>query len=725
MGGEGEPRGRNLNELTELRRRLAEAERRLEELASAEAECRVAEEALRDSQSELSIVFDNVPVAMMLVDQERRVRKANRAAIKFSGHQADEMTGLRAGEALRCIRSLDDPRGCGFGPSCSECVVRRAVLYTIETGKSHCQVEAPLSLIRDEVQAEVHLLVSTTPIDAMESRMVLVCVEDITTHRRADKIIHLRLELFEFAADHSLEALMQKALDEIGEITNSPIGFYHFVETDQKTLSLQAWSTRTLQEFCQAEGRGLHYDIDQAGVWVDCVHQRQPVIHNDYAALSHRKGMPPGHAEVKRELVVPTMRNGRIVSILGVGNKPSDYDEKDVKLVAYAADVIWSIIERKRDEEQLQGYQQQLEAQNLELRKLSLAIEQSGSIIVITDTDGNIQYVNPRFEETTGYTSSEALGQNPRILKSGEQDAEYYKVLWDTISSGQIWRGEFHNRRKDGTLYWESATIAPVHNSAGQITSYIAIKEDITEHRQAEEALRQYAAELESRNEELDAFAHTAAHDLKNPLGLLIGYADILAMDYVDLMPEDIEKYIQAIARNGRRMGRIIDELLLLASVRQAEVEVKPVDMEGAARESLQRLVDMIEEYRAEIILPESWPVALGYGPWIEEVWANYVNNAIKYGGRPPRVELGAEELPDDRVRFWVHDNGPGLSPEEQGRLFRPFTRLDQAHTKGHGLGLSIVRRIVEKLDGAVGVDSKEGKGSIFSFTLPSLPETE
>jgi two-component system sensor histidine kinase/response regulator len=243
--------------------------------------------------------------------------------------------------------------------------------------------------------------------------------------------------------------------------------------------------------------------------------------------------------------------------------------------------------------------------------------------------------------------------------------------------------------------------------------------------------LRQYTAELEARNEELDAFAHTAAHDLKNPLGLLIGYADILAMGQADLPPEDFDRYVQAIARNGRRMGRIIDELLLLASVRQAEVDVEPLDMESIARESLQRLVDMVEEHQAAIIFPDAWPAALGYGPWIEEVWVNYLDNAIKYGGRPPRVELGAEELPPSAfpgegerrrgmVRFWVRDNGPGLSPEEQARLFRPFTRLDQAQTKGHGLGLSIVRRIVEKLGGEVGVESEEGKGSVFSFTLPA-----
>jgi len=150
---------------------------------------------------------------------------------------------------------------------------------------------------------------------------------------------------------HSLEELLQKTLDEVGALTNSPIGFYHFIESDQKTISLQAWSTRTLEEFCKAEGKGLHYPISRAGVWVDCVHQRRPVIHNDYSTLSHRKGMPEGHAPVIRELVVPIMRSDRIVAILGIGNKLDNYTEQDVEVVSYLADVAWEITMRKQAED--------------------------------------------------------------------------------------------------------------------------------------------------------------------------------------------------------------------------------------------------------------------------------------------------------------------------------------------------------------------------------------
>jgi PAS domain S-box-containing protein len=202
---------------------------------------------------------------------------------------------------------------------------------------------------------------------------------DITDRKQVENMIAARLRLVEFAAKHSLEELLQKTLDEVCAVTDSPIGFYHFVELDQKTLSLQAWSTRTLQEYCKTEDKSLHNNVDEAGVWVDCIRQRQPVIHNDYASLpaSQRKGLPEGHAELVRELVVPVLREDWIVAILGVGNKAREYTERDVDVAAYFADVAWEIVERKRAEQQLAAYTGQLEEMVDErTRELSATQEQ-------------------------------------------------------------------------------------------------------------------------------------------------------------------------------------------------------------------------------------------------------------------------------------------------------------------------------------------------------------
>lgn len=221
---------------------------------------------------------------------------------------------------------------------------------------------------------------------------------------------------------------------------------------------------------------------------------------------------------------------------------------------------------------------------------------------------------------------------------------------------------------------------------------------------------------------ELDAYAHTVAHDLKNPLTALIGFSELLEHRHHKMPPDRVERNLHLIAVNAWRMTNIIDELLLLASVRQqGDVQMRPVAMSAVIVESQARLGDMLTRYKAEISVPDAWPQALGYGPWIEEIWANYISNALKYGGEPPHVELGATPEDDDHIRFWVRDNGPGITTADQTRLFTPFERLSQVRAEGHGLGLSIVQRIVEKLGGRVSVESEMGQGSTFSFTLPAV----
>jgi signal transduction histidine kinase len=242
---------------------------------------------------------------------------------------------------------------------------------------------------------------------------------------------------------------------------------------------------------------------------------------------------------------------------------------------------------------------------------------------------------------------------------------------------------------------------------------------------QAEAKLRRHTTVLEAQNAELDAFAHTVAHDLKNPVSAIVGYADVLKKNYTSLPQDLLEEFFGVIARNARKMAAIIDELLLLASVREMkEIDMQPLDMGRIVAEARGRLLHLMEEHQGEISLPDGWPVALGYGPWVEAVWTNYISNALKYGGQPPKVELGSTVQEDWWIRFWVRDNGPGLSPEEQARLFTPFERLHQARTEGQGLGLSIVQRIVNKLGGQVGVESEglPGEGCTFYFTLPRLP---
>lgn len=242
---------------------------------------------------------------------------------------------------------------------------------------------------------------------------------------------------------------------------------------------------------------------------------------------------------------------------------------------------------------------------------------------------------------------------------------------------------------------------------------------------QANSARRQAEQKLRQRNEELDTFAHTVAHDLKNPVNAILGYSELLQDEYQTLpkihQTEDGKIYINEIRRATLKMQEIIEALLLLAGVSKRKVELHEMDMERIVQEVEHRLAYMMQEYQGQLYKPTQWPAALGYAPWIEEVWANYISNALKYGGHPPIIEVGATFEGKHQIKFWVKDNGPGLSSEAQQRLFSAFTQLEQHRGKGHGLGLSIVQQVVYKLGGRVGVASETGQGSMFYFILPAV----
>jgi PAS domain S-box-containing protein len=356
---------------------------------------------------------------------------------------------------------------------------------------------------------------------------------------------------------------------------------------------------------------------------------------------------------------------------------------------------------------------------------LEALIEAASDGIVVVDVEGCIVLANERVGEMLAYDRDELLGQQVELLLprrfSDVHISHRHRYSEHPFARPMGMGLDLVGRRQDGSEFPVEVSLSHVETAEGGYV--LAVISDITERIQAEQTLKQHVLELQARNDELDAFAHTVAHDLKNPLARMIGFAEILQEDAASLSIEDLRHLLGIISRTGRKMNNIVDELLMLASVRQIEhLELSPVDMATVVAETLDRLADMIIESRAEMIVPDHWPVALGHGPWVEEVWVNYVSNAIKYGGHPPRVELGASEQANGTVRYWVRDNGPGLTPEEQKRLFTAFERLHRVQAEGHGLGLSIARRIVDKLGGHVDVQSEIGQGSTFSFSLPKAP---
>lgn len=333
-------------------------------------------------------------------------------------------------------------------------------------------------------------------------------------------------------------------------------------------------------------------------------------------------------------------------------------------------------------------------------------IEHNADAIVIIDQTGVVRFVNPAAEKLFGRRAGYLL----------DTLFEYPIVVGEPTEITITCPGE-----DDFFAFAEMRVVEMVWEEQ---PAYLASLRDITERKQVERALQQHMRELEARNEELDAFAHSTAHDLRNPLTLVVGFAKMLEEEYGRLSPAEIQSTLKTIANTGQKMSHIIDGLLVLAGLRNQEITLEPLDMGSVIWDVQQQLKSMFDSYQVEITMPLQWPTVIGYRPWVEQVWANYISNGIKYGGSPPQLELGADLQANDVIRFWVRDNGSGLTPEEQKRLFVPFTRLKRFERvdEGYGLGLSIVKRIVERLGGQVGVTSPglSGQGSEFFFTLSS-----
>jgi signal transduction histidine kinase len=280
---------------------------------------------------------------------------------------------------------------------------------------------------------------------------------------------------------------------------------------------------------------------------------------------------------------------------------------------------------------------------------------------------------------------------------------------------GEVDTSEFRIVTKSGETRWLMDHGYPVwDDTENRVTFIYGAAQDITNR-------KRYEQELQERNEELDAFSYTVAHDLKNPIASMMGFASLILTYFDRMPPEQIKEYVELVLEGGYQLKSIINALLLLAGVNKMEApQMELLDMQVIAEQAQRRLSDMTQRSHAQILYPDNWQSAQGYAPWVEEIWANYLSNAIKYGGEPPIIHLGSEQLDNGMCRFYVRDNGRGLTEEEQARVFTPFTRLNQVKIEGHGLGLSVVHRIVAKLGGEISVTSTPNEGSEFSFTLPA-----
>ena len=377
-----------------------------------------------------------------------------------------------------------------------------------------------------------------------------------------------------------------------------------------------------------------------------------------------------------------------------------------------------------------------------QLRKLYKAVEQSPVSVVITDPDGTIEYVNPMFTRVTGYTSVEALGQNPRILKSDQTPAGTFKALWDTITSGRAWQGELQNKKKNGALIWEAVNISPIFSGKGEITNYLCVKEDITQRKKMEASLIESHHQLEAavavskqekrRAEAADKaksqFLANMSHEIRTPMNAIIGMTHLTLQ--TDLTPRQ-QDYVGKIDASAKSLLGLINDILDFSKIEAGKLDMET--LEFSLDETLENLAGLIlvkagEKKDLEVLFrvdPDTPNSLVGDPLRLNQVLVNLGNNAVKFTEKG-HIIVGVDVKETNKeqavIRFSVTDSGIGMTPGQQQKLFKAFGQADTSTTRkygGTGLGLIISKRIVEMMGGSIALDSTYGKGSTFSFTVP------
>ena len=359
-----------------------------------------------------------------------------------------------------------------------------------------------------------------------------------------------------------------------------------------------------------------------------------------------------------------------------------------------------------------------------ELRKLSRAIEQNPVSVVITNFKGTIEYVNPKFTQMTGYEASEAIGENPRILKSGLMDTEVYRNLWEVILSGKVWSGELINKNKSGKIYWAYKSISPIFDENGKITHFVAVGEDITEEKNREAELIKAKEKAEESDRLKSAFLANISHEIRTPMNGILGFAELLREPGIS--NENQKEFLDVIEKSGTRMLNIINDLIDISKIEAGEtnLRIRKTNINKMLYEL--HLFFMHESNQKDIRidfhcgLPDDESNIETDGTKLNQILTNLIKNAVKFTEKGS-VTFGYHHK-KQKLEFFIADTGPGIDPDQKLLIFERFrqgTLGNMPKYEGAGLGLAISKAYVELLGGSIWIESELGKGSTFYFELP------
>ncbi len=645
---------------------------------NAELECRIDERS-----AEVADLYDNAPCGYHSLDKDGVFVQINQTELDWLGYEREELLGK-----VR-FRSLLSPQSVQVFDQLFAVVQKRGYGEPIE-----------YEVVRKDGSCFPVLVNATARMDEagqfLHSRAT---VFDITERKKQEKRQSRQRQTLEKLAlgasrREILESIIQYLSEELPEAVCSIL----IVDAEKRQLLLGARSGLPTGVAAVSQ-RGVVQDnisppTTSQRPSLDIYHQ---LMKNAGFVTQHTEWIVAGNEQLLGALVIHWRQE-----------KPISPDE--MELMIEAAHWAGIAIENVNTREQL--------------RKLSTAVEQSPAATVITNLRGNITYVNPRFTDVTGYSAAEAIGKNPRILKSGRTPPEVYQDLWQTITAGREWKGEFLNRKRNGGLFWEKASITAIRDEQGAVSAYLAVKEDITEQKFSQQALLRAKEEAESATRMKSAFLANMSHEIRTPMNAVLGFTELLLRD--DSLSVQQRHYLNTVSRSGEHLLELLNDVLETSKIEAGQMRINsaPFDirlmldyLDSMFRQKIEdkALVFRVDDDRLDLVHYVADQQKL------RQIMINLLGNALKFtdAGRidlrvwaEPLVESDPTEC---YLFFEVADTGMGIAAADQEAIFQVFSQTREgAQAGGTGLGLSISRSLARMMGGDIVVESEPGKGSCF-----------
>jgi PAS domain S-box-containing protein len=647
------------------------------------------EAELKTIESEIKYrhLFENNPMPMWVIAEGNyEILAVNEAAIRHYGYSRNEFLSMTALE----LRPEDEKiRFLAFD--------RTSPIPNASVGKwSHVKKDS--SLIDVEIFAH--------PIDYEGKSARLILANDITEVTKAQGELQKSIEALEIAHKSQksiLDALPANIalLDSQGNIVSVNNGWKEFARENRLKSKNYAIGDNYIATAENADGEEREYGLNISRGIEGVIARR----------IDHFSMVYPCHS--------PRLHRWFRVEVAAL------HDRMETGAVVMHID----ITDRKMAEIAANELNEQLSDSIRQISDYKTALDQS-SIVSITDHQGTITYANDNFCKVSKYSHEELIGQDHRLVSSGYHTKSFIKNLWDTISHGNIWKGELKNRAKDGSTYWVDTTILPFLDENGKPYQYMSIRSDITERKKAEEQIMQLTQTLEKKVEErtsqleqsikeLESFSYSVSHDLRAPLRIINGYSALLIEEYKDKLEPDALDYIRTVSENATQMGQLIEDLLNLSRLGLESIEKSDVDMHT--------LVEVIlhEQRNANVQFPQvtvaKLPSSMCSQNLLKQVWINLIANAVKYSSKKenPDIHIGSY-LSEGECIYFIRDNGAGFDMKYASRLFGVFQRLhSKQEFEGTGVGLALIHRIITRHGGRVWAEGKVNEGATFYFSLP------